>query len=132
MTPQIESAYQRIADVLVPALPESFDRAWVYAELMDDTATATAYVSSGPGHAARLDDMMLDADLADALAGLRQAWAASGQQAFSTAVFELNGDGRFHLDVNHGDVSDAGQTLARRSAWEQSVFGGRAIETLSA
>lgn len=132
MTPEIESAYQGIADVLVPALPESFDRAFVYGELMDDTATATAYVSSGPGHAARLDDMMLDADLADALAALRQAWAAGGQPAFSTAVFTLHGDGRFHLDVHHGDVSDAGQTLARRSAWEQSVFGDQPIETLSA
>lgn len=131
MTPQIESAYQRIADVLVPALPEAFDRAWVYAELMDDTSTATAYVSSGPGHAALIDDLMLDADLADALAALRSAWAASGQPAFSVAVFQLDGSGRFDLDVKQQDVSDAGQTLQRRSAWEKTVFGQQPIETIS-
>lgn len=127
MSPQVQSSCQRIADILVPALPEAFHRAWVYAELTDDTRTATAYVSSGPGHAAMLDDLMLDADLADAMDMLREAWADSGQPAFSVAVFQLDGSGHFDLDVSQHDVSDAGQTLRRRSAWEKTVFGRQPI-----
>ena len=131
MTPDVEAQYQEIATIVTENLADEWAQAWVYIEMLEDTGVASAYLERPTGTLHFIDDADLDLALYRAFRKLRLSWSSSSGDLWSVATFTVRANGKFSIDVEYQDVSDAGQTFDRRQDWERRQFGKRQIGTVS-
>ena len=99
--------------------------------MSEDTGVASAYFERPAGTLHFIDDADLDLMLYRAFRKLRRSWSSKSGDLWSVATFTVRANGKFSIDFEYQDVSDAGQTFDRRHGWERRQFGKRQIGTVS-
>lgn len=124
MNRQIEAMYGRIGQALVDVVGDDFHKAFVRVEMGDDVGSLGMFVDRGDGTWQYMTD---DSDtLLDLFAELRGAGSTAGMGTWSQATFELSASGPFSIQFGFDDISDLGQSSARRDAWMKQHLGPHA------
>ena len=123
----IHSAAGEIADILYRDLPDSFEKAWVYAEIEGRSGDVACFftVQSEPGKALRLQDNDSIVDLFFSFDRLRNTMKKSGEDPWSTAAMMFTANGEFNIELGYEDLAclvEQGNTSVDRRSQYMSKF----------
>lgn len=121
----MEALYQAIGQELFDMAGDPFVAGYIQVELADDFGSVGVYVDRGDGRYYYLFDDQ--AQLFILFSQLRELSILNELGRWSQATFILQADGSFTLAYGHADVSDLGQSSARRALWIQQMFGDNAV-----
>lgn len=125
MTALLESLYTRIGQQVVDLSGEPLVRAFVHVEMADDFGSVGLFIDRGDGQFVYMTDE--DAQLYDLFDQLRVAFRAAGMGVWSQATFTLESDASFKVAFGYGDISDLGESAARREGWMAKTLGPQVV-----
>lgn len=131
MTPEIKTLCDEIAETLREGVDADAVKAWIYAELLEDSGHVAVYHEKPDGvvcSRSRCPEDRLESVLLSQIAELRRLWTTSGGPAWTVASHCWE---RPILSIQFGneDVTDARGMAARRGRWEKRHFGKREISS---
>lgn len=97
----MDGYYTIIAQKLIDACPPGVTRAWLDAEVLEDTSSAQYWYEAG-GKTGQPDLGSSDAfDISDALIDIRAKMVADGHEPWTRCTFTVFPDGRVKLDIHY-------------------------------
>ncbi|BAT48802.1 uncharacterized protein BTUAT1_16680 [Bacillus altitudinis] len=133
----LELNYKKIAEAINEMIPCDWDKVWMYAEILDDSAGITFYFTE-PNNEERVygHDIPkrysvsnstykhLFVELSEILEELKKEYIKNGLGAWTTATLELEKSGKFSTDFGYEDVYSLGiDNVQRIAVWEYETFG---------
>jgi hypothetical protein len=129
----IEPLYQRIADGIVAALPETWDRAWMDAIFYSDHVLYHGCYQSTEGGTCASFPTAEDAEMA--FQEMRGLFAAAGKAPWCRVRFEVTSAGQFQLQWSYDDCDDQGFARFDEEAereWRRQLWTGAPVPLLGA
>lgn len=97
----MEELYTTIAQKLMDACPSDVSKAWLIAEVQEDTSSAQ-YWYEAAGKTRQPNIGSVEAfDISDALIDIRTKMVSDGHEPWSNCTFSVFPDGRVKLDVHY-------------------------------
>lgn len=126
MNPQIEALYEQIGQNLATSIKESFQTAWIYAEVQDGVSSVGLfYRTQNEAVKYQIRDPKLD----DLVYQLWVSWKEATGDCWNRATYTLNADGKFAIDYDYDDIFNDGSTkMIRRKKWIQDHIGAVHVE----
>ncbi|KJF45744.1 immunity protein YezG family protein [Bacillus altitudinis] len=133
----IERYYKKIAETINEMIPCDWDKVWMYAEILDDSAGINFYFTETNneeriyGHHIperySVSDYVYDhllVELSEDFEELKKEYIKNGLGTWTTATLELERSGRFSIDYGYEDILNTGlYGIQRREVWEYKTFG---------
>ncbi|MBG9912801.1 hypothetical protein ABD83_15445 [Bacillus xiamenensis] len=134
---ELEVNYKKIAETIDEMIPCDWDKVWMYAEILDDSAGINFYFTE-PNNKERIyghdiperysvSDSVYDhllVELSEALEELKKEYIKNSLGAWTTATLELERSGKFSIDYGYEDVYSLGiDHIQRRAVWKYETFG---------
>ena len=116
MIPNIENFYERIANEILHALPDSWQKAQVNAIFYGDSITWEPEYVTVAGELKSLDISM---NLIRAFKELRRAFKDAGQPLWGQALFELEPSGKFNMKWGYDNCDEQGDTIWNEDEWRR-------------
>jgi len=129
----IEPLYQRIADAITSALPETWHRAWMDAIYYPDNMLYhSSYQATESGEC---DGIETTRDARRAFDEMRVLFVNTGKVPWGRARFEILSTGKFNLQLSYDDCDERGFARFDEAAereWHRQVLAGVATSLLGA
>ncbi|MCM2988281.1 antitoxin YezG family protein [Bacillus safensis] len=134
---ELEVNYKKIAETIDEMIPCDWDKVWMYAEILDDSAGINFYFTE-PNNEERVyghdipdrysvSDSVYDhllVELSEALEELKKEYIKNSLGAWTTATLELERSGKFSIDYGYEDILNIGlYGIQRIEVWEYKTFG---------
>ncbi|MCK6162454.1 MULTISPECIES: immunity protein YezG family protein [Bacillus] len=133
----IEQYYKKIAEAINEIIPCDWDKVWMYAEILDDSAGITFYFTEPNneecvyGHDIperyRVSDSTYDhllVELSEVFEDLKKEYIKNGLGAWTTATLQLEKSGKFSIEYGYEDILNIGlYGIQRIEVWEYETFG---------
>ncbi|MEH7650658.1 immunity protein YezG family protein [Bacillus safensis] len=134
---ELEVNYKNIAETIDEMIPCDWDKVWMYAEILDDSAGITFYFTEPNneervyGHDIperyRVSNSIYDHllyKLSKHFRNLKKGYVKNGLGAWTTVNLNLDKSGKFSIDFGYEDVYSLGiDHIQRRAVWEYETFG---------
>ncbi len=134
-TTEIEKIYQKLANTLNETIPEEWDKVYLYGEVNDDMQTAYFnYFIKDSNESVYSHDIpelfeiseeeyhcLLD-NLTEELYRLWQEFRKSGQEVWTSLTFILESTGKFKIDYDYTDLSEA-SPRKQHIIWDYKYLG---------
>ncbi|KQU12195.1 hypothetical protein ASG46_06550 [Bacillus sp. Leaf49] len=136
-TKEMESLYREIAKNLNEMIPVEWDTIWMYAEMLDDSASALFYFTV-PNKEEYFyshnipDQYQVSEDIYDSLLinlqrklrQLREEYTKEQSDKWTTVKMEFTYSGKMSTDFGYDDVFSLGiDNIQRIAVWEYETFG---------
>ncbi|WP_111292579.1 immunity protein YezG family protein [Bacillus safensis] len=134
---ELEVNYKNIAETIDEMIPCDWDKVWMYAEILDDSAGITFYFTE-PNNEERVygDDIpkkySVSGSIYDHLLyklskhfrNLKKAHIENDLGVWTTATLQLEKAGKFTIDYGYEDILNIGlYGIQRVEVWEYETFG---------
>ncbi|MER3125117.1 TIGR01741 family protein [Bacillus pumilus] len=134
---ELEVKYKKIAEAINEMIPCDWEKIWMYAEILDDSAGITFYFTE-PNNEEYVygDDIPerykvsssiynhLLVELCEAFEELKNEYIKNDLGAWTTATVQLEKSGKFSIDYGYADVYSLGiDNIQRVEVWEYETFG---------
>ncbi|WP_111292758.1 immunity protein YezG family protein [Bacillus safensis] len=133
----IEHFYKKIAESINEMIPCNWDKVWMYAEILDDSAGITFCFNEQVdgeyiyGHeiplkynVSKSTYIHLLYELSNNFEELKREYIKNKLGAWTTATLELESSGKFSIDYGYEDILNIGlYGIQRRAVWEYKTFG---------
>ncbi|MGE6632173.1 immunity protein YezG family protein [Bacillus sp. NPDC077027] len=134
---ELEQYYKKIAETTDKMIPCDWDKVWMYAEILDDSAGITfcfnetnseerVYGDDIPERY-RVSDSVYDhllVELCEAFEELKNEYIKNDLGAWTTATVQLEKSGKFAIDYGYEDILNIGlYGIQRIEVWEYETFG---------
>ncbi|WP_144678749.1 immunity protein YezG family protein [Bacillus altitudinis] len=133
----IEHYYKKIAESINELIPYDWDKVWMYAEILDDSAGITFCFNETNseeyvyGHeiplkynVSKSTYIHLLYELSKTFEELKKAYIQNDLGAWTTATLQLDKTGKFSIDYGYEDILSIGlYGIQRRAVWEYKTFG---------
>jgi hypothetical protein len=127
----IEGFYQRIADSIVPALPEVWHRAWMDAIFYSEHVLFHgSYQESEAGHC---QDYMTTRSARRSFEELRESFKRAGRIPWCRARFEMYSTGKFAIQFSYDNCDENGFARfdeAAEADWKRRLATGVPVPLL--
>ncbi|MEW6977556.1 TIGR01741 family protein [Bacillus sp. A015] len=133
----LDRYYKEIAESINEIIPCDWDKVWMYAEILDDSAGITFYFTEPNseelifGHdiskkyeVSKSIYNSLLFELSEIFEELKKEYTKNGLGAWTTATIELEKSGKFSIDYGYEDILNIGlYGIQRIEVWEYETFG---------
>lgn len=136
-TPKMGDLYQRIANQINEMIPSEWEKAYLYAEILDDSSEVYFYFNI-PGESEFLyshnipehfnvsediyDDLLIE--LQESFEELREEYKENNPQIWTNLTLKLDRAGQFSIDYNYEDVIASELNGSQRKAvWVYKNLG---------
>jgi|SRR5690606_37536263 uncharacterized protein (TIGR01741 family) len=135
MEERLNEIYGKIADTLNDTIPEEWDKIYMYGEIGEGVREAFFYYypseSNEPVYSHKIPEIFdisedeydkLWYQLLDNLTELWNEFKNNGQETWTNLTFVLDNEGRFKIEYDYTDLSDA-DDIERQIIWEYKYLG---------
>jgi len=135
MEGKLNEIYIKIANTIDETIPEKWDKVFMYGEILEDVQKAFFYYyptgSKEPVYSHDIPEIFdisedeydeLWYKLLDNLEALWNEFKNNGQEQWTNLTFVLESNGRFKMDYDYTDLSDA-DDVERQSIWKYKYLG---------
>lgn len=134
---ELEMNYKKIAESINEIIPCDWNKVWMYAEILDDSAGITFYFTE-PNNDERIYGHHIPerysvnnsiynhllVELSEVFEELKREHIKNDLGAWTTATLELEKSGKFSIDYGYEDILNIGlYGIQRRAVWEYETFG---------
>ncbi|EDW23344.1 DUF600 family protein [Bacillus pumilus] len=134
---ELEINYKKIAESINELIPCDWDKVWMYAEILDDSAEIVFYFNEQNekeyvnGHqiphkynVSKSTYIHLLYELSEIFEELKKTYIQNDLGAWTTATLQLDVSGKFTIDFGYEDVYSLGiDNVQRIAVWEYENFG---------
>ncbi|MFP3812684.1 immunity protein YezG family protein [Bacillus pumilus] len=134
---ELEINYKKIAESINELIPCDWDKVWMYAEILDDSAGITFYFTESNseeyiyGHDIperyRVSNSIYNhllVELSDKFRELKKEYIKYDLGVWTTATLQLESSGKFTIEYGYDDVYSLGiDNVQRIAVWEYETFG---------
>lgn len=134
---ELEKDYKKISESINEIIPCDWDKVWVYAEILDDSAGITFYFTESNseeyiyGHDIperyRVSNSIYNhllVELSDKFRELKKEYIKYDLGVWTTATLQLESSGKFSIEYGYDDVYSLGiDNVQRIAVWEYETFG---------
>ncbi|MCP1530054.1 immunity protein YezG family protein [Bacillus sp. FSL W8-0920] len=134
---ELEINYKKIAESINELIPCDWDKVWMYAEILDDSAEIVFYFNEQNekeyvnGHqiphkynVSKSTYIHLLYELSEIFEELKKTYIQNDLGAWTTATLQLDVSGKFTIDFGYEDVYSLGiDNIQRIAVWEYETFG---------
>ncbi|MEK5007678.1 TIGR01741 family protein [Bacillus sp. FSL K6-3312] len=134
---ELEINYKKIAESINELIPCDWDKVWMYAEILDDSAEIVFYFNEQNekeyvyGHqiphkynVSKSTYIHLLYELSEIFEELKKTYIQNGLGAWTTATLQLDVSRKFTIDFGYEDVYSLGiDNVQRIAVWEYENFG---------
>ena len=134
---ELEINYKKIAESINELIPCDWDKVWMYAEILDDSAEIVFYFNEQNekeyvnGHqiphkynVSKSTYIHLLYELSEIFEELKKTYIQNDLGAWTTATLQLDKTGKFSIDYGYEDILSIGlYGIQRRAVWEYKTFG---------
>ncbi|MGM0968830.1 MAG: immunity protein YezG family protein [Bacillota bacterium] len=134
---ELEINYKKIAESINELIPCDWDKVWMYAEILDDSAEIVFYFNEQNekeyvnGHqiphkynVSKSTYIHLLYELSEIFEELKKTYIQNDLGAWTTATLQLDVSGKFTIDFGYEDVYSLGiDNVQRIAVWEYEKFG---------
>ncbi|MDR0125747.1 immunity protein YezG family protein [Bacillus zhangzhouensis] len=134
---ELESNYKKIAESINEMIPCDWEKVWMYAEILDDSAGITFYFTEPNNEECVYGDDIperykvsnsiynhLLVELCEAFEELKNEYIKNDLGAWTTATLQLEKSGKFSIEYGYEDVYSLGiDNIQRVEVWEYETFG---------
>ncbi|UDF18266.1 antitoxin YezG family protein [Bacillus pumilus] len=134
---ELEINYKKIAESINELIPCDWDKVWMYAEILDDSAEIVFYFNEQNekeyvnGHqiphkynVSKSTYIHLLYELSEIFEELKKTYIQNDLGAWTTATLQLDDSGKFTIDFGYEDVYSLGiDNVQRIAVWEYENFG---------
>ncbi|VWA43829.1 immunity protein YezG family protein [Bacillus altitudinis] len=134
---ELEKNYKQIAESINELIPCDWDKVWMYAEILDDSAEIVFYFKEQNGNeyvnghqiphkysVNKSTYIHLLYELSEIFEALKKAYIQNDLGAWTTATLQLDHKGEFSIEYGYDDVYSLGiDNVQRIAVWEYETFG---------
>ncbi|MBI1630318.1 immunity protein YezG family protein [Bacillus safensis] len=134
---ELEINYKKIAESINELIPCDWDKVWMYAEILDDSAEIVFYFKEQNGNeyvnghqiphkysVNKSTYIHLLYELSEIFEALKKAYIQNDLGAWTTATLQLDYKGKFSIEYGYDDVYSLGiDNVQRIAVWEYETFG---------
>lgn len=134
---ELEKNYKQIAESINELIPCDWDKVWMYAEILDDSAEIVFYFKEQNGNeyvnghqiphkysVNKSTYIHLLYELSEIFEALKKAYIQNDLGAWTTATLQLDHKVEFSIEYGYDDVYSLGiDNVQRIAVWEYETFG---------
>ncbi|MCY7707389.1 MULTISPECIES: immunity protein YezG family protein [Bacillus] len=134
---ELEINYKKIAESINELIPCDWDKVWMYAEILDDSAEIVFYFKEQNGNeyvnghqiphkysVSKSTYIHLLYELSEIFEALKKAYIQNDLGAWTTATLQLDYKEKFSIEYGYDDVYSLGiDNVQRIAVWEYETFG---------